>query len=226
MTLMMPYTFEIEPSRAALLIVDMQYATGSRTEGLGVLLANAGQLEERKHYFDRIEQIVLPRQQELIAYFREHKLPVLYVQSGSELSDCADAPPHRIDRYRMRHQYPGHREYDILDKIKPLPSDYVVNKTTVSAFASSGLESLLRALNVESLLVCGILTDVCVGLTARNAADRGFKTLLVEDCCAADDETHHRVEIATFGRLFGRAETVANVKEEMDRRYREAEKRL
>jgi len=213
-----PYTFEINPLHTALIIVDMQYATGSRTEGLGKLLAQAGTLDEKRFYFDQIEQVVIPNLQKLIAYCRENGLPVIFVQSGSELPDCADAPPHRIQRYRIRNQYRGQHAFEILDEIKPLPTDHVVNKTTVSAFTSSGLESLLHALRVNCVLVGGILTDVCVALTARNAADLGFNSLVVEDSCCSDDETHHRIELETHGRLFGRTATTQTVIDEMSRK--------
>jgi len=215
-----PYSFEIDPFHTALIIVDMQYATGCRSEGLGKLLGQAGLLDEKRSYFEQIEQVVIPNLQKIIGYFRENSLPVIFVQSGSELADCADAPPHRIQRYRIRNQYRGQRAFEILDEIKPQPNDHVVNKTTVSAFTSSGLESLLHALNVDCVLVGGILTDVCVALTARNAADFGFNSLVVEDCCCSDDETHHRVELETHSRLFGRTATTQTVIGEMSAKLR------
>jgi nicotinamidase-related amidase len=81
----------------------------------------------------------------------------------------------------------------------------VLNKTTMSAFHSSGFERLVRAWGVEQLLFTGISTNSCVEGTARDAADRGFQCLLVEDGCGAASQALHDAACLNFQRLLGRS---------------------
>ena len=68
-------SFVIDPEKAALVAVDLQYATGSRTAGLGKKLAQEGKLEELAgERFDRIENVVIPNTKNLLAFFRQHGL--------------------------------------------------------------------------------------------------------------------------------------------------------
>jgi len=212
------YSFTIDPARTALVIVDMQYAAASRTRGYVKSLSDAGRSQETAPYFDRIETVVVPNLQGLLSFFREHSLKVIYIASGCLSEDFSDAPPHRSIRYRFRNQRKGSPEYEFLDEIKPLPTDYVVHKTTINTFVSTGLDSALRSFGVECLLFSGVLTEVCVGGTARHAADLGYRSLLLEDCCASTDDAFHLMELVTFRSLFGRVDSTKSVIDEMTRR--------
>jgi nicotinamidase-related amidase len=190
--------------RSILIIVDMQYASGSRSTGLGRKLA----LENQTHYvserFDRIEQTVVPNLRRLLGFFREQQLPVLYLVIGSVHPEFLDVPEHMRRLVRETNNRVGTREHEILDELKPVPGELVVRKTTISAFTSTGIESTLHALGRDCLLFTGISTNMCVDSTARDAADRGFKCVLVEDCCGAAKMSYHDAALVTFQRLFGR----------------------
>jgi nicotinamidase-related amidase len=86
--------FRLEPARVALVVVDMQYASASRHEGLGRLLKDQGRPEQGAARFDRIESVVVPTIQRLLAAFRAHGLRIAYLTVGSELPDFSDLPPH------------------------------------------------------------------------------------------------------------------------------------
>ena len=79
----------------------------------------------------------------------------------------------------------------------------MLDKNTSSAFNSTGLEWLLRNMDVETLVVVGMATDMCVETTARDAADRGFNVIVVEDATATFFEHHHRAALSGFARVFG-----------------------
>ena len=76
---------------------------------------------------------------------------------------------------------------------------------------------MLRSWGVRTALFTGVLTDVCVGGTARHAADLGYDSLIVDDCCGTTDDTLHETELRTLRRLFGRVEPTASVIEELER---------
>lgn len=205
----------LDPASTALLIIDMQYATGSRSEGLGKKLAREGKEHYARERFDRIEQVVVPNLQRLLAFFREHRLPVIYVVIGSAHPDLLDMPPHMRKLARETNNRVGTRENEILDELKPLPGELVIRKTTVSAFTSTGIDVTLRAMGINTLLFAGVSTNMCVDTTARDAADRGYQCLLVEDCCGAAKMAYHEAAIITFQRLFGRVASCDEVMAEL-----------
>lgn len=195
---------EIVRAKTALVIVDMQYATASRHHGLGKRLREKGEFEFARWRFDRAEQVVVPNIARLIGAFREGRLPVVYTVNGGTKSDYSDTPPIMRETYRASNNHLGTKEHEILDELKPAPSDFVVPKTTVGAFASSNIDTLLRSLGVEVLVFVGYSTNACVDQTARVAADLGYACILVDDGCGAATEEYHRSAMTNFARIFGR----------------------
>jgi nicotinamidase-related amidase len=220
-------SFEIDPAKTALVVIDMQYATGSRKAGLGKRLTEEGKLDAlARERFERIENVVVPNLQRMLAFCREKGLRVIYVTIGSEMDDYIDAPPHMVGLFKGTNNRKGQLEHEIVEEVKPLPGEPVLNKTTISAFTSSGIDSLLRSMGIEYILFAGVSTNMCVGTTARDAADRGYRCLLIEDCCGAAQNEYHRWETVNFQRLFGRVESSDNITAEIMRNVkREASKK-
>jgi nicotinamidase-related amidase len=196
--------FALDPGRVALVVVDMQYASASRQEGLGRLLKARGQEAAGAYRFDRIERVVVPTIQRLLAFFRTGGLRVVFLTVGSELPDYGDLLPHMRGFAEAIGNTRGRLEHGILEALAPVPGEPVINKTTMSAFHSSGFERLLRAWGVEQLLFTGVSTNSCVEGTARDAADRGYRCLLVEDGCGAASARLHEASCENFQRLLGR----------------------
>jgi nicotinamidase-related amidase len=199
--------FRLDPARVALVVVDMQYASGSRHEGLGRLLKDQGREAQGTERFDRIETVLVPTIGRLLAAFRERGLRVVFLTVGSGLPDYSDLPPHMRPMAEAVGNTRGRREHEILDALAPRPHEPVLNKTTMSAFHSSGFERLVRA---------GVSTNSCVEGTARDAADRGFRCLLVEDGCGAASRQLHEAACQNFQRLLGRVDSSARVIAELD----------
>lgn len=196
--------FTLDPERVALVVVDMQYASASRLEGLGRALKAHGQEALGGYRFDRIERVVVPTIQRLLDFFRGHRLRIVYLTVGSELPDFSDLLPHMRGFAEAAGNTRGRREHEILDDLAPLSGEAVLNKTTMSAFHSSGFERLLRSWSVEQLVFTGVSTNSCVEGTARDAADRGYRCLLVEDGCGAASQRLHDASCENFQRLLGR----------------------
>ena len=97
----------------------------------------------------------------------------------------------------------GTFEHELIEQLEPAADDLVVDKNTSSAFNSTGIEWLLRNMEVQTLVVVGMATDMCVETTARDAADRGFDVIVVEDATATFFERHHRAALSGFARVFG-----------------------
>lgn len=204
----------LDAARAALLIIDMQYATGSRQGALARTLTAQGS-SVGNYRFDRIEQQVLPHTRQLRERCSALGRPVLHVTVGAALADASDAPVHMRKLFVEFANHLGSREHEILDELKPRPGEHVLRKTTIGAFASTNIDSLLRALGCEQLYLCGISTNMCVETTAREAADRGYLVTLVEDACGTTHEDLHQTTMRNFQRLFGRVRSTAQVLDEL-----------
>lgn len=207
-----------EPRRAAFVLVDMQYATGSRRGALARRYLQTPEGNPDLAYrFDRIEKLVVPNQQRLAAAFREAGARVVHVKIGPQRRDAADAPLHMRKLFVELGNYIGSPEHEVLEELRPEPGDLVVTKTTIGAFASTGIDSLLRGLGVDQLAISGISTNMCVETTAREAADRGYAVTLVEDACATTHADLHASTMRNFARLFGRVKSADDVVAEIAR---------
>lgn len=209
-------SFELEPSRTALLIIDMQYASACRTTGFGRWLDEQGRSDEGRYRFHRIEELLIPNIQRLLAFFRSHDLDRIFVRLGAELEGCRDLIPHIRQLEMSFRNVRGEREFEILDELRPEPNESVITKLSASAFTSTGIDALLRNLGTEYLVLAGVSTSQCVDLTARDAADRGYRSLVVEDAVAEDRADYHEWTLEQFKRLFGRVATTAEVLAELE----------
>ena len=116
------------------------------------------------------------------------------------------------------------RSYDLIvawDSTWHVPlgqQEPVLTKLSASAFTSSNIDALLRNLRVRTLVLTGVSTSQCVDLTARDAADRGYMSVVVEDAVAEDRPDYHEWTLEQFRRLFGRVATTTEVLSEISAR--------
>ncbi|MEI6374712.1 MAG: isochorismatase family cysteine hydrolase [Actinomycetes bacterium] len=204
-------TFDIDSEKACLVLVDLQYATGSPDHGLGAKLAREGRSDECVYRYERIASTVLPNVQRLLAAFREKNLRVLYFTYGAETQDYSDLGPMMKELCRGTLNRVGTREHEIIDEIKPVGDERVVNKLTPSGFTASPADLILRAYNTDTLIFAGVSTNMCVEHTLRDAADRGYKCILVEDACGADSQEMHDATLRVIPRLYGQVLSTDNV---------------
>ena len=194
----------IDPADTALVVIDMQYASGSREHGLGAHLARQGQLGEAAYRFDRIDNVVIPNTQRLLAAWRATGAPVVYVTLGARKADYSDAPGYLRDFFEVCHNHQGTRENDVVDALKPMPGEPVLLKNTMGAFASTPLAALYDKLGVRTAVYVGVSTNNCVDTTAREASDRGFASILVTDATGTCSEAMQQSSLDSFRRLSGR----------------------
>lgn len=215
--------FVLVPERTALVLIDMQYLDAHRKHALGkVLLEKFPAAGE--YYVGRIERLVVPNQQELLALFREHGLRVIHITVGAHLPDNSDWVPLRREADERAERETGTRpvvypvgsfEHSILAEVQPRSGELVLNKVSRSAFTSTGIDQILRNIGIDTLVVTGVATNSCVEMTARDAADRGYKCIIVEDACATFTQEMHDAVLRTFSLLYGKVQTTREVLDEV-----------
>lgn len=200
--------------RSALIVVDMQNATGARDGALGRRMAKE-RSNSTNYRFDRIEALVVPNTKRLLAGFRAGGGGVVYLTVGAGRKDAADAPPHMRKLFLETDNYVGSREHEIVDELKPEPGELILRKTSIGAFASTGIDHMLRCMGWDTLFMTGVSTNMCVETTAREAADRGYNVTMVEDACGSTREELHEGTMVNFQRLFGRVRSTEQVAAEL-----------
>ena len=160
--------------KAALLIMDMQNSIVSR--------------------FVKNEEMLLPFQKAL-GSAREHNIPVIFIRVG-----FSKGYPEINPRNKMfagitegRHMTTTDEATQIHISVKPKENEPVVTKYRVSAFAGSNLEVILRAQEIDTLILSGIATSGVVLSTLREAADKDFSIIVLKDACLDADPEVHRI---------------------------------
>ena len=179
-----PYEFRFEPANTALVVIDMQ-RDFVLPGGFGELLGNDVSL---------LKPAIAPTRLVLEA-FRSKHLTVLHTREGHR-PDMSDCPPTKRARGKLkigigdrgpmgRVLIRGERGHDIIDELKPLPAEPVIDKPGKGAFFATDLDLILKNLGIRSLVVTGVTTEVCVQTSVREANDRGYECLVLEDCVAS-----------------------------------------
>jgi biuret amidohydrolase len=200
-----PYPFDFRPERCALVIIDMQ-RDFVELGGFGDVLGNDVAL---------LRRCIKPTGA-LLAAARAAGMLIIHTREGHrpELTDLPPAKKARgnltvgigdlgpMGRILVRGE-PGH---DIIQELYPHPGEPVVDKPGKGAFYGTDLGNILANRSITQLLVCGVTTEVCVSTTVREANDRGFDCLVVEDCCASYFPEFHNSALAMIvaqGGIFG-----------------------
>jgi nicotinamidase-related amidase len=106
---------------------------------------------------------------------------------------------------------PGH---DIVPELYPVAGEIVIDKSGKGAFYNTDLDALLRQRGIANLLVCGVTTEVCVNTTVREANDRGYRCVVLADCCASYFPEFHDMGLKMIkaqGGIFGWVSTSAKL---------------
>jgi nicotinamidase-related amidase len=188
-----PRAFAFDPVHTALLSIDFQ-GDFLLPGGFGEMLGNDTRL---------LARAVAPAKRVLDAA-RDQGLLVVHTREGHlpDLSDLPLAkwrrsgPPHIGDAGPMgRILVRGEPGWEIVPELAPVPGEPTIDKPGKGAFHGTGLDELLRARGVTSLIVQGVTTEVCVQTTVREANDRGYDCLVLEDCTASYFPEFHRATL-------------------------------
>jgi biuret amidohydrolase len=188
-----PVTINLE--KAAVIIIDMQ-RDFLEPGGFGAALGND---------VSRLQAAIVPCR-EVLAAARRKDILVIHTREGHR-PDLSDAPRLKVERgdpsMRIGASGPmgrilirGEPGHDIVPDLYPAAGEPVIDKPGKGAFYQTDLELMLHNRGIETLFVCGVTTEVCVNTTVREANDRGFRCIVLADCCASYFPEFHEMGLA------------------------------
>ena len=160
----------------------------------------------------------IPNIAQLLSIAREKEMLIVHTREGHR-PDMSDCPPAKLARSRNagaeigsmgplgRLLIRGEFGHDIIDGLKPMMGEPIVDKPGYGAFYQTDLAQILCNHDIKQLYICGVTTEVCVHSTLREAVDRGYECVLVSDACGSAHADLHTAAInmvAVEGGIFGR----------------------
>lgn len=211
---MEPQSAEVDLSKSALIIIDMQ-RDFLEPGGFGEKLGND---------VSKLQRAVGPCKAALEAARTAHLL-VLHTREGHRV-DMTDVHPHKLDRRGTvsptigtdgpmgRILIRGQAGHDIIPELQPLADkEPIIDKPGKGSFYATDLQAILTARGIHTLFVCGVTSEVCVHTTIREGNDRGYHCIALSDACASYNDEFHEVAmkmISAQGGIFGSVTTTTS----------------
>lgn len=155
------------------------------------------EMNAEHYYFRRLRDLVIPNQVRILEAARARGVQVLHTIIEALTEDCRDASlDHKLSNLLVPK---GHPLAPPIDELTPIRNEIVLPKTSSGVFNSTNIDYVLRNLGIRYLIVAGVVTDQCVDMAVRDAADRGFLVSVPGDACATYTQERHDNALRAYG---------------------------
>ena len=200
----------LNPEKTALLVIDMQRYFTEPDHPFDKMMKQFDP-DGCKYYLDRVEQLVIPNIQKLQKQFRSLGACIVYTEFGSMQEDGSDMAIWARKINNLGHDmvesavFPPFSDPScrVDDRVGSNEGELIFQKSTSGPANSTKMDHTLRVLGIQSVIVTGVVSEICVAQTTRELGDRDFNALVVEDACASMSETRHQSALETIGLTFG-----------------------
>ena len=199
---------QLTRENTALLVIDMQYEDAHPDWGIAARFKARGEEAALQEYLDRVA-LSIPNIQQLLTAFRERGMEIIHTRIESLTKDGRDRSlEHKnVDL----HCSPGSKEAQILDDLAPHDDEIVLSKTCSSVFNGTMIDYVLRNIGIQYLIIAGVVTSGCVEISVRDAADRSYGIVIVEDGCASWTDEIHSAAIDRMHDIYGKVKRTDEV---------------
>jgi biuret amidohydrolase len=198
-----PVKDSLTPETTALLVIDMQH---------DFLSAN-GYMHRSGCDLTCLREAIEPLRQ-VLAKARQWGCRIVYTREGYA-DDLSDIQPWKLggtpgDKIPIGDRGPlgralirGERGFEIIPELAPNEGETVVDKPSYGAFVTTDLGNRLSLWGIRNLVLTGVTTDCCVTSTLREALDRGFDCMVIEDCVGSANRSHHEAALTLMRKPSG-----------------------
>jgi biuret amidohydrolase len=187
-----PRATHFSKADTAVLFVDMQkiFCTPGTDPGHPEYTAD-------HYYHRRLRDLVIPNQLRILTAARASGVQVMHTIIEALTEDCRDiSRDHRLSHLMVPK---GHPLAAPIDALTPIANEIVLPKTSSGVFNSTNIDYVLRNLGVTKLIVAGVVTDQCVDMAVRDAADRGYLVAVPGDACGTYSQARHDTALQAYG---------------------------
>ncbi len=154
-------------------------------------------------FYRKIDDVVVPNNKRLLEAFRATGMEICFAKIQCRKKDGRDRSlDHKATGYNQLLLPPGDPLAEIVPELAPMEDEIVVMKTTDSAITGTTLRLMLHNMDIDTVVVTGVLTDQCVSGTVRSLADESFKVWLIEDACMASTEQIQANELEILNNIY------------------------
>ncbi len=189
-------TESISIKKSALLVIDMQRYF----------------LESGARAFLDPPTNLIPNVSSLISAFRKSNRQIVFTRHAHTKGEATGQMGRWWDEELP---WNGDEDSELIDGIVPRSSEIILTKTRYSAFEETELDQALKRFDVDTVVICGVMTNLCVETSARHAFMKNFRVVVVDDACATKSEEYHRASLLNLSYGFANIEQTDTIVKEI-----------